>query len=36
MMDCYQIENVVSVVSGAKNGQNIPITRASINPQGEF
>jgi hypothetical protein len=36
MMHCYQIENVVSVISGAKNGQNIAITRASMNPLGEF
>ena len=36
MMHCYQIENVVSFISGVKNNQDPAITRASMNPLGEF
>ena len=36
MMHCYQIENVVSFISGVKNNQDPAITIASMNPLGEF
>lgn len=36
MMHCYQIENVVSFISGVKNSQDPAITKASMNPLGEF
>ena len=36
MMHCYQIENVVSFISGVKNNQDPAITMASMNPLGEF
>ena len=36
MMHCYQIENVVSYISGVKNNQDPAITKASLNPLGEF
>lgn len=35
-MHCYQIENVVSFISGFKNNQDPAITMASMNPLGEF
>lgn len=36
MMHYYQIENVVSFISGVKNNQDPAITKASMNPLGEF
>lgn len=36
MMHYYQIENVVSFISGVKNNQDTQITKASMNPLGEF
>ena len=36
MMHCYQIENVVSFISGVKNNQDPAVTIASMNPLGEF
>jgi len=36
MMHCYQIENVVSYISGVKTNLNEAIIKASMNPLGEF
>jgi len=36
MMHCYQIENVVSIIMGARHGQDPAITKSSLNPLGEF
>ena len=36
MMHQYQIENVVSFISGVKNNMDPVITTASLNPLGEF
>jgi len=36
MMHFYQIENVVSFISGVKNNIDPAITGASLNPLGEF
>ena len=36
MMHCYQIENVVSYISGVRTNLNPAIIQASMNPLGEF
>lgn len=36
MMHQYQIENVVSIIMGAKHNQDPAITKSSLNPLGEF
>lgn len=36
MMHCYQIENVVSYISGVRTNLNQAIIQASMNPLGEF
>lgn len=36
MMHSYQLENVVSYISGMKNNLNPAIMQASMNPLGEF
>ena len=36
MMHCYQIENVVSYISGVRTNLNPEIIKASMNPLGEF
>jgi hypothetical protein len=36
MMHSYQIENVVSFISGMKNQMNPALITASLNPLGEF